>query len=74
MKCFICRRQYDPNDVEDFSFWDFQDLHTVSKLQFKDKDIPLCNACFKQTMLSFCINGNYDIQIEDIADFNEVRE
>lgn len=66
MKCFICGRQYDPNDVEDFSFWDFQDLRIVSRLQFKNKDIPLCNACFKQTMLSFCISGNYDIQIEEI--------
>lgn len=66
MKCFICGRQYDLNDVEDFSFWNFQDLYTVSKLRFKGKDIPLCNTCFRQTMLSLCINNNYDIQIEDI--------
>ena len=66
MKCFVCGKQYDPNNIEGFSFWESQELHTVLKVNFKNKDIPLCSTCLRQTMLSFCMKEHYDIQIEDI--------
>ena len=64
-KCFICGQQYDPDKIESFSFREHQNLHTVSEIQIKDKKIPLCNTCFRQIMLIYCIYNHYDIEIED---------
>lgn len=61
MKCFICGKEYDPKDIQDFVIDNGVEPTTINKIKYQGVDFPLCNTCFRLTVFNVCLKERYNI-------------
>lgn len=61
MKCFICGKEYDPKDIQDFFLDNGEEPMKINKIKYQGVEFPMCNTCFRLTIFNICLKEKYDI-------------
>ena len=58
MKCFICGKEYDPDDIQSMFIDDGVEPTEINKIKYQGIEFPMCNTCFRLTVFNLCLKKN----------------